>query len=184
MSHLIALALAFGLLVGPAQPGDAPRDALTVSGAAHAEIELLDWSIELFAATDMQLPALDVGFHDDESGCGGIHGNFKYRNGLARINICNPSRHIVVHELAHAWISHSVPDPDRQRFMSELGLDGWNDEDTRWVDRGTERAANMVGLVLTWEPGSLTDPGALQRLCAFETLTGRDLPPAIPAACG
>ncbi len=71
----------------------------------------------------------------------------------------------------------------RQRFMNALGLSSWTGAEVSWSDRGTERAANMIALVLDWESHQITDERALSRLCGYEILTGESLPDEIPTDC-
>lgn len=130
--------------------------------------EMLDWALKRYRAAGLQVPAIDVYFHGDSSGCGG---NLGYtRNG--RVDLCvrlamehQPLR-IVLHELAHAWAEVGLDDETRARFMRLRNLPGWNVTSDDWKVRGTEQAAEIVA----WALGDGTtapmisgdrDPGAL-----------------------
>ena len=170
-------------LVGLATAKVDPAPALVVHGASPEHTELLSWATERFTEAGLDLPPLDVSFHNDESTCGGSHGSFREHHDVAIINICNPRDHIILHELAHAWVASEVGDEDRERFMHDLGLISWNDPDVAWSERGTERAANMISLVLDWDPSSISSADGLPRLCGYQTLTGQSLTDAIPVNC-
>lgn len=183
------------LLAGPAALGHpeltVPADnqplqtvpAPAVYAATAGQQALTNWAIGRFGAAGLELPPLEVTFYDDRADCGGNHGSFGNRGDLAVIKICTPRPHVVLHELAHAWEAENVSVTARKRFMDELALSSWTGAEVPWSDRGTERAANTIALVLDWESHQITDERALSRLCGYEILTGESLPDAIPADC-
>jgi len=108
--------------------------------------EMLDWALKRYRAAGLQMPAVDVYFHGDSSGCGGYLGYTQD----GRVDLCirlamehQPLR-IVLHELAHAWAEVELDDETRARFMRLRNLPGWNVTADDWKDRGTEQAAEII----------------------------------------
>lgn len=111
----------------------------------HRE-EMLDWGLQRYRTAGLQMPAIDVYFHDDDGGCGGYLGFTK--NG--RVDLCirlamegHPQR-ILLHELAHAWAEVELDDETRNAFLELRGLGGWNVTADEHKDRGTEQAAEII----------------------------------------
>lgn len=154
-----------------------------VNAATAAQAEIVQSAIRRFAEAGLELPPLDVTFHEDRTQCGGNHGSFRWVDAEAEVKICNARTHIVLHELAHAWEAAVVDERTRRRFTQDLGLASWNDPEVPWSDRGIERAANTIALVLNWDADPASGSRALSRLCAYETLTGHRLRDDIPAGC-
>lgn len=141
--------------------------------------EMLGWALERYREAHLAVPAVDVHFHPDPSGC---RGNLGYFEGL-RVDLCvrlemepGPQR-IVLHELAHAWTRAHLTDDARAAFTLVRGLATWSDESADWKDRGIEQAAE----IMAWGLGDGTmmpmisgdrDPAALAD--AFQVLTGAD----------
>ena len=90
-------------------------------------------------------------------------------------------RHNLLHELAHVWdLSGGVTEATRQDFLELRGLNGWQDLNEEWSERGIEQAAEIVawGLeVAQWDiPTEVAEVGAQDADSlrqAFELLTGR-----------
>jgi hypothetical protein len=144
-----------------------------------ARVEMLDWALDRYREAHLAVPAIDVRFHDDTSGCGG---NVGYTNGR-RVDLCvrlemepGPQR-IVLHELAHAWGNVHLSDEARETFTTMRGLATWSSEDAGWKERGTEHAAEIVawgvgdGTMLPLVSGD-RDPAALAD--AFRILTAAE----------
>jgi hypothetical protein len=141
--------------------------------------EMLDWAIKRYRAAGLQVPAVDVYFHDDDGECGGYLGFTK--NG--RVDLCirlamegQPQR-IVLHELAHAWAEVELDDDTRNAFIELRTLGGWNVTADDHKDRGTEQAAEIIA----WGLGEAapqplisgdTTPSALAD--GFRLLTGAE----------
>lgn len=107
---------------------------------APEDLELVDWAIGRYVDAGLQLPDLQVAFPVT---CGGKAG--RYVVGKARIEVCHPSRKIVLHELAHAWDDHV--DIDRQAFMAHRGLEHWYESD---CDSDEQSAGEELALVIAW----------------------------------
>jgi hypothetical protein len=76
--------------------------------------EMMTWAIDLFDQADMELPPLRINHHgDDTSACEGRPGVRRDGDGHSVIDLCTddvgfPTRALVLHELAHAWIAGNV----------------------------------------------------------------------------
>jgi hypothetical protein len=67
--------------------------------------------------------------------------------------------------------------------MHHLDLTSWNDRDTGRLERGIERAADTIAMVLNWRSGSTKNAEFVHRLCGYEILTGEALPDTVPVDC-
>ncbi len=147
----IAIALSALLSLGgttPQQDGTpiTGPEAIVLHTPGTAQEELLTWAIKRYRAAGLDLPSVDIYFHESKDGC---RGNVGYQvNG--RIDLCvrldmeaGPQR-IVLHELAHAWCDERLTDAARARFMESRRLTGWNDTATDWDVRGYEQAAEIM----------------------------------------
>ena len=121
-------------------------EAIVLHTPGAAQEELLTWAIKRYRAAGLDLPSVNIYFHESKDGC---RGNVGYQvNG--RIDLCvrldmeaGPQR-IVLHELAHAWCDERLTDAARARFMESRRLTGWNDTATDWDVRGYEQAAEIM----------------------------------------
>ena len=89
-----------------------------------------------------------------------------------------PARQIVLHELAHTWMSEHVDEAARQRYADAVGLDWWEREDS-WARRAVERAAETIAWGL--DPGhpplhEFGSPPDDQLTTEFRLITGHDPP--------
>lgn len=175
--------LAAGLTMVPSAGAtdDAPRvrrvGEATLIDPTPARIEMLDWALDRYREAHLAVPAIDVRFHDDTSGC---RGNVGYTDG-GRVDLCvrldmepGPQR-IVLHELAHAWANVYLSEEARDAFTRMRGLGTWSGEDADWKDRGTEHAADIVAWGLgdgTMLPLISGDRDAGSLAAAFRSLTG------------
>lgn len=151
----------------------------------QADAALTEWALARFQRAGLDLPPLTIAFHDDKQPCDG-HIGF-YRSGtLPRVDICgfNWNRFLmtpkktILHELAHAWAQYILTDETRQRFLRFRGLTTWGDDNTPWVDQGSEQAAEIVAWALMDKELLLTiedaGPGTLAQ--AYELLTSTQPP--------
>jgi hypothetical protein len=167
----------------PHQGGSLPT--LTVRDASLDQTEMLRWSLDRFTEAGLGLPPLDVTFHPDVRACNGFGGIYRTRGDVAVIDICHTRRHIILHELGHAWDGQQLADQTRERFLTYHGLASWSDPSVAWEERGIEQAADTIALVLNWHSyaGSIDQPGVVHRLCGYEVLTGNPLPDSVPVSC-
>ena len=144
--------------VGPQQATDphsvAPDEVVPgVFGAGTDDRAVIDEALKRFRDTGFPLPLLAITVHADLDGCQGHNGLYRSGGPVEQIDICHVAEHTVLHELAHAWdFNYSTPSA-RQDFLDATGLLSWSGSDVRWRDRGAERAANLVALVLRDDAG-------------------------------
>lgn len=129
-------------------------DGVRLHEPSPARTEMVEWALKRYRAAGIQVPPVDIYFHQDPAGCGGNLGFTK--NG--RVDLCvrlemeaGPQR-IVLHELAHAWATAQVDQETRARFMRLRTLPGWNVTSDDWKDRGTEQAAEIIAWGLGEDP--------------------------------
>ena len=153
------------------EPVAAP-EPLVFDNATPAQVELMTDAIATFEAAGLELPPLVVTFDMDGEACKGHPGLFT--KGIpAVIQLCTEMRHVVLHELAHAWEWHTLEDSARDEFVAEQGLPTWNFRDFAWEERGVEEFADIVAIGLTLVNGS-DNPTVVEKLCVFEDITGYD----------
>jgi hypothetical protein len=153
-----------------------------ITGGTPAQQEMAHWAVGRFTAGELDLPSLEVRFHEDRTGCGGRSG--LYRNGTA--DICGVhvnwmSRRTLLHEMAHAWVEANVSADLEARFLRLRQLETWADHAVEWEARGTEHAAEIISWVLDGQRTGVqqasiprNDPDELA--AAYELLTGHLLP--------
>lgn len=104
-------------------------------------------------------------------GCWGNNGLYRSGGEVERIDICHVSEFVILHELAHAWDFNNSTEEARSGFLEATGLTHWSGEDVPWLDRGAERAANVVAMTLASESTrSCEDPAP----DLMQILTGSD----------
>lgn len=181
----ILLALPAFALLGP----DASASDVVVVGAnirvhdaTPPEITMVRWAVGRYRNANLQLPPLDIYFHEDVTGCRGGIGFYT----SDRIDMCPGlvlnlvPRHDMLHEMAHAWSFHFLSKDTREAFMRLRGLSTWNSADQPWTLRGFEQTAEIVA----WAIGdgvitpSIPDKDAATLVADYELLTG-SLPPAL-----
>ncbi len=175
-TQLLGLVVLVALIgAEPHAPTVVIRDANEVQ---HAQVA---WALDRFEEAGLQLPPLELTFHDGAGPCDGHPGY--YRPGdVARIEICSSKNHVILHELAHAWEGASVTAEVRDRFARHWGVDNWNDHSVAWEERGIERAADTVAFVLDGVPDQPTDQ-LLRFVCGYTLLTGKGLPEDTSVQC-
>ena len=188
----IALGVAFSLTsaaVPTAEPmapvADQETEPLTlVSWATSDQMTMIDWALERYAAAGLELPPLEVLFHDDSEPCGGNMA-IAVTGAVTRIKVCTDPdapdiviERTLLHELAHIWAASALDDATRQAFLALRGLDSWSNAD-QWSERGTEQAAEIVMwalmdreiMMLTLEHHEPQDLAA-----GYRVLTGQEPP--------
>jgi hypothetical protein len=149
---------------------------LTVLDASAEDRAALNDALADFRAAGLELPNAAIAFSDDEVACKGHPGIFDQRVEPWRITICSDLDFVIAHELAHAWAAANLDDTDRSRYTAARGLTNWADHDTPWNERATEDAAFIIQQNLTMEQVPLSSPTWLERIDAYELLTGRRSP--------
>ena len=139
-----------------------------------------EWALGRFTEAGLDLPSIDIYFHQDDQPCKGYSALHTRTDGHSLINVCSTSRtpkleSTILHEIGHSWAAHNLTDHERQAFVELQGLNAWYDKDISWNDRGTEHAAEIIawGLGETsrpprWIPNN--DPASLAT--AYQQLTG------------
>lgn len=131
-------------------PGTVVGPSVTVLGGSAEQLELARWAVSRFEAASLQLPPVEIRFHDERSGCGEHFGY--YRAGVVDVcgsNVNLLARRNLLHELVHAWAEVNVTRERRERFLELRGLRTWNGRDVGWRERGFEHAAE----ILAWHLG-------------------------------
>jgi hypothetical protein len=188
----IALSLLVALLPAPLnlRAKEVGFDARRPAGVAEhqsgfrseSDAALAEWALTRFDRAGLMLPPLVISFHDERADCGGNFGLF--RSGApARVDICGfnwdrfvvTARKTVLHELAHAWLGHTLTEAARGRFLDLRGLQTWGDDEFPWEEQGSEQAAEIIAWALIDEDLELTrfkdaNPAALSE--AYLQLTG------------
>lgn len=168
-SILPASDIAPSLTVGP------PSIEISV-GATVARRALLDEAVAMFETNGLELPALDVQFFDDPTGCQGHPGLFFDENSPRTVLICSELPFVLPHELAHAWASLNLDDDERASYTQARGLETWDDHNAEWSDRGTEDAAFIIQQNLKHATVPPTSRTWQERMAAYELLTGMTSP--------
>jgi hypothetical protein len=144
---------------------------------------IVGWAIGRFRSAGLELPSVEVYFHDGPEGCGGNSGYYVW----GRLDLCTGEkdtpyvRGTIVHELSHAWLDLNVSDDTRSEFQRVRRLSTWNDHRQPWGLRGCEQAAEVIAWFLG--PG-LTPlipghPDEAELETGYRVLTGRFPPPAV-----
>src|SRR5512134_2896532 len=142
LSSAAAIVLAIGgpLLLtssaaaGERSLGDRPsvslEPSLTIRGtdARHTgQSARVDDALARFRFAGLELPDLEIAFHEDDSACDGHEGMFRPHDLPWRIDVCSDLDFVVPHELAHAWAAANLDDDDRARYVAARGLTNWAD---------------------------------------------------------
>lgn len=173
----VLLAVALG-----AGGGQAPRSALespriAVVAPTPREHAITEWALERYRMAGLELPAVEIEFHPDPSGCRNNAGFYR----ASHLDLCVAdaadayARRVMVHELAHAWSVANLTEADRERFLGLRGLDAWNSWDEPWVRRGFEQAAEVITWGVDDDPVRILLPDredTASMTTAYELLTG------------
>jgi predicted membrane-bound mannosyltransferase len=163
-----------------AVPFTAQEPDVQVHGASPDLHTRLTEALDRFSTAGLTLPALDITFHDGLAGCEGHPGLFRTVEGVSDIEICNPTNHIMLHELAHSWVATHTTQGTKDAFIQYWGLATWNDQDAEWNDRANERSAEAIAFALGHVPAQVS-PSLADYLCAYTLLTGES--PAAEVEC-
>ena len=167
--------------------------AAVIRGDTHQPVEFVDmptefvaaaaWATDLFDQAELDLPPLRFVYHGDRTGpCVGRPGLHHRLDGVNVIEICtttitNPTKGLILHEAAHAWIDHHLTAERKAAFKELRGWTYWRDYDAAaWHENGTEQAAE----IMVW--GLIDRPLKMIRIngntcdeldAGYRTLTGR-----------
>lgn len=146
-------------------------------------VAAVTWATDLFAEAELDLPPLRFVYHGDTTeSCAGRPGLHHRVDGVNVIEICtttitNPTKGLILHETAHAWIDHHLTDQRKAAFKALRGWTYWRDyEAAAWHENGTEQAAE----IMVW--GLIDRPLKMIRLnqnscddldAGYRTLTGQ-----------
>ena len=177
MARLVIVLVA-SLLVGLITASAALSGRETVIHAeAPEQRQMAEWALSRYEAAGLELPPLIIEFPGrDLAGCDGVPARVYLNQVPILIRMCWNDAFIMLHELAHGWVFHSLPASKKASFMAlRADVVSWASPDVSWAQRGNEHAANVIawGLLDTPFPISNTypnDPDSLR--AAFGHLTG------------
>ncbi len=160
-----------------------PAPAVDVAGLPAELVEATRWAVALFDEAGLELPPLQYRHHPHDSRpCYGGDGAHHDAGAVNVIELCVgevtwPVRLLVLHETAHAWADHALPESRREAFRLLRGWTHWRAHDqVAWHENGTEQAAEII----VW--GLVDRPVAMVRIerngcddleLGYRTLTGR-----------
>jgi hypothetical protein len=183
-ARLLVVAIA-AVFVGYGVPGSAEPapvaigSSVRVFGGDPEHVDLVRWAATRFETRELAVPAVDVHFHPDTSGC---YGHLGSQLG-GRVDVCvvivsEVARETLLHEMGHAWIDENVTDSVRERFLEMRGLRAWNESTVPWDDRGFEHGAEIIawGLGNRYMAPSIPDRDPEGLASGFELLTGTGVP--------
>jgi hypothetical protein len=146
----------------PAEPdadaaqGAAPPPTSATTRLTSAERELVATVSAQFALVGLEIPDVEITFHEDAEPCRGAEGRFTASGGRRHVAVCVADRgtfasdlhrrRTLTHEFAHAWDHANLDDDRRSGLLAILGATNWNDPSDAWDERGIERFAET----LTW----------------------------------
>ena len=127
----------------------APRPEQVIHTDNPELMILGEWALGRYTQAGLDLPSLDIYFHDDKEPCRGYSALHTRTESGSLINVCSHNRTpkvegTILHEIGHAWAGHNLTDSQRQAFVDSQGLEAWNNKETSWNERGTEQAAEIV----------------------------------------
>ena len=146
--------------------------------AEHSEIAT--WAVGLYQEAGLELPAITFVYHgDDTDACEGWFGVHEVTEGRSVIGICTSRttrqlENLFVHELAHAWCAHSLPEERRSDFQELRSCPVWRG-DVPWHERGAEQAAEILMWGLVDRPTgvvTIDDHGCDDLEAGYRALTG------------
>jgi hypothetical protein len=116
-----------------------------------ADAALFEWALGRFDLAGLELPNLEVEFHDELDPCHGYYGSFTNSDPV-QVDLCGfnndrflpAPKKMILHELAHAWLFHNLDEETKTSFLELRGLRAWNDQDSDWAERGFEHAAEVI----------------------------------------
>lgn len=164
------------VVVSPSHSGG-PAPETTIETSDPDQRRMAEWAFGRFEEAGLVLPAVVIRFQGSSLAlCDGPRGlTFTDRIPM-EVSMCWTDAFVLLHELAHAWEAHNLPEHRRQPFMAlRSDVDSWAGADVPWHRRGAEHAANVVAWGLLEDPYPISrtypnDPDSLME--AFRVLTG------------
>ena len=149
------LAQAYELLTST-EPPSWGRTPVTVMGDVSPEDEsLVYWAVGRFRDAGLALPKVEIVFDPTSEACEGASGRFIAHGAEMRVALCTrqqgmtlTNRVAILHELGHAWLTHSVSERVQITFLDMRDLEAWNDRNQAWNLRGAEHAADIIAWAL------------------------------------
>jgi hypothetical protein len=144
-----------GVLDGTAA-SEPPQLQLVGFNAVQAE-EVMK-AVGLFEEAGLVLPRLVITGSRDMQQCGGHPGLFRPHDDSSEVLICTPEtsnwqRHVVLHELGHAWSKLNLTPESKAAFQAVRHYRYWQDyERATWAQNGIEQAAEIIAWGLNDQP--------------------------------
>jgi len=156
-----------------------------VHDATPEQADLIEWAVTRYQRAGLSVPPLAVYFHATAGACRQESVLGFYEGG--RIDLCAGvlvnamSRHLTLHEMAHAWTEGNDSPAMIDRFLRFRGLASWNDVDAPWNERGWEQAAEFVayGVGERIVSPNVPDPSPGQIARSYRLLTGMPIPASV-----
>jgi hypothetical protein len=177
---------ALGVLVASTalvSPRAEPKEAsYSAKGFSHAQVELIEWAIGLYADAGLELPRLEFVRHPTREPCRGARGLYIGDRSPATIRICTQeagpfAESLFLHEIAHAWDGYAVTDRQRAAFLELRNLEQWwDDGSAHWHTYGAEQAAQIIVWGLIDRPiriATIPDSSCVDLRTGYVLLTGR-----------
>lgn len=127
-----------------------PPSQVQLEGLTSEQSREVNDVLGLFSVARLNLPPVLVRASREDAICNGHDGLYKTHGQTAVISICTSKtggreRHVILHEFAHAWITHEVSAERRAEFQSLRGWGYWLDyTNADWRDNGFEQAAEII----------------------------------------
>lgn len=151
------------------------RPSVTVYGADREQVRLVRWAAGRFESARLDVPKVEIHFHQDSAECGGHMGYAKD----GRVDVCTVlmnemARRNLLHEMSHIWVDENVSQTVRKRFLELRGVRAWNASTDPWDERGYEQGAEIMAWVLGTRilTAQIPDNDPQQLAAGFELLTG------------
>ena len=157
----------------PVAIDDSPR--FLFNGATQDEADKMQWAIDRFLDSGLDLPSLDIRFAQDCQERFGAWGRIQWGSTTPwRMEVCATG--VYLHELAHAWDRWNLTDADRRLFLDLRGLDVWQGRDIPWAERGQEDLAWLVARILGRGVDNYRSKDTRTDLDHFAQITGISVP--------
>lgn len=138
------------VLAGGIGAADLPAVEHSMTGFTAEQEAQLEWGIALFEEAGLALPAIDFVRDATVEPCHGRRGWFQHEPDRMVVHVCihdggTIGQPLIVHEIAHAWDSHTLTDERRERYLEWRGLtQWWGQERAHWAEYGAEQAAEVL----------------------------------------
>ena len=164
----------------PPEIGSVPQTEYRVFGSEKQK-EVVASALERYEAAGLELPPLDIRFHDDKEPCLGASGlaGGTHERRIAHICMPHDPLRVVLHELAHIWTDTHLDQATKDAFVELRGAKSWNVGGT-WTERAAEHASEIIMWTLHEDEiilfASLGDTDPDNLTAAYEFLTGLQPP--------